>query len=109
MVGIYLVAIGMFMIFVGFFLIFVSHFFGTGGSDGTGEYGSRSSSEGSGVSLQDAAHGTETGPMGNRTEVRGGGIVMLGPIPIIIGSDSSSMKTLIILAIILMLLYFLLF
>lgn len=44
-----------------------------------------------------------------KSEVKAGGVVMIGPIPIIFGSDKESAKTAIILAIILMLLSLLLF
>ena len=40
----------------------------------------------------------------SNTRVRGGGVIMLGPIPIIFGSDKSSAQSSIILAIILILL-----
>jgi len=43
-----------------------------------------------------------------RPEVRGGGIVMIGPFPIIFGTDTASVKIVIILAIVLILLAFLL-
>lgn len=42
-------------------------------------------------------------------KIRGGGVIMLGPIPIIFGSDKESAKTAIILAIILMFLSLLIF
>lgn len=42
-------------------------------------------------------------------EVKGGGIIMLGPIPIIFGTDSKSIQTVILLAIVLMLLAYLIF
>ena len=32
------------------------------------------------------------------TEVKGGGVILIGPIPIIFGTDSESVKTIIILA-----------
>ena len=38
----------------------------------------------------------------NRGSVRGGGIVLIGPIPIIFGSDYKTVKRLMVLAIILM-------
>ncbi len=38
----------------------------------------------------------------NKSDLRGGGIIMIGPIPIIFGSDYQSAKILIMLAIILM-------
>ena len=43
------------------------------------------------------------------SRIRGGGVIMLGPIPIIFGSDGESAKTAIILAIILMVLSLLIF
>jgi uncharacterized protein (TIGR00304 family) len=43
------------------------------------------------------------------TSVRGGGVIMIGPIPIIFGSDVGAVKIVIILAIVLMLLAFVLF
>jgi uncharacterized protein (TIGR00304 family) len=45
----------------------------------------------------------------SKTKVRGGGIIMLGPIPIIVGSEPGSVKMLILLALVLMAAYFLLF
>jgi len=37
-----------------------------------------------------------------KPEVRGGGIIMIGPIPIIFGTDAAALKILMILAIVLM-------
>jgi uncharacterized membrane protein len=48
------------------------------------------------------------GSIGSKTKVGGGGIIMLGPIPIIVGSDPGSLKILILLALVLMAAYFLL-
>ncbi|MBC7109883.1 MAG: DUF131 domain-containing protein [Archaeoglobi archaeon] len=45
---------------------------------------------------------------GDEAEIRGGGIVMIGPFPIIFGTDASSVKILMIMAIILMIFAFLL-
>jgi uncharacterized protein (TIGR00304 family) len=42
---------------------------------------------------------------GARTEVRGGGVVMIGPIPIIFGSDAKWAAVAIVLAIVLLLIY----
>ena len=39
--------------------------------------------------------------------MRGGGIIMLGPIPIVFGSDRGTVKTLIVLALVLMAAYLL--
>jgi uncharacterized protein (TIGR00304 family) len=43
------------------------------------------------------------------TSVRGGGVIMIGPIPIIFGSDVGAVKIAILLAIALMMLAFVLF
>ncbi|MDG7007645.1 MAG: DUF131 domain-containing protein [Nitrososphaerota archaeon] len=45
---------------------------------------------------------------GTKTEVRGGGVIMIGPIPIIFGSDARWASVAIVLAIVLILVYFLL-
>ena len=45
----------------------------------------------------------------SRTEIKTGGVIMIGPIPIIFGSDKEGAKTAAILAIILMLLSLLIF
>ena len=44
-----------------------------------------------------------------KPEVRGGGIIMIGPIPIIFGTDVAALKILMILAIVLMVIGALLF
>ncbi|MCQ6962804.1 TIGR00304 family membrane protein [Methanolobus chelungpuianus] len=44
---------------------------------------------------------------GPRSKVKGGGIIMLGPIPIVFGSDRGSVKTLVLLALVLMAAYLL--
>ena len=51
--------------------------------------------------------GRDDGVKGGR--VRGGGVIMLGPIPILIGTDAKSLKTVMILAIVLMILSLLFF
>lgn len=45
---------------------------------------------------------------GTKTEVRGGGVIMIGPIPIIFGSDAKWASVAIVLAILLILVYFIL-
>ncbi|MDD4331444.1 MAG: DUF131 domain-containing protein [Methanosarcinaceae archaeon] len=40
-------------------------------------------------------------PFENNSEIRGGGVIMLGPIPLIFGSDGESAKSAIILALLL--------
>ena len=46
-----------------------------------------------------------SGADGKRGEVKGGGIVMIGPVPIIFGSDAKWASVAIVLAIVLILLY----
>lgn len=43
---------------------------------------------------------------GESPDIRGGGIIMIGPIPIIFGSDTPSLKVVIILAIVLIVISF---
>jgi uncharacterized protein (TIGR00304 family) len=45
---------------------------------------------------------------GSKTEVKGGGVIMVGPIPIIFGSDAKWASVAIVLALVLILVYFLL-
>ncbi len=40
---------------------------------------------------------------GSKSEVKGGGVILIGPVPIVFGTDAESAKTVLILAIILML------
>ncbi|WMW22249.1 DUF131 domain-containing protein [Methanolobus mangrovi] len=98
MIGSYLVIIGILMIISGFFLIFAASFYGGANLDRVDEHSPILSDNNSETSFQ-----------GRNNEVRGGGIIMLGPIPIIIGSDAKSTRTLVILAIVLSVLYFLIF
>lgn len=49
------------------------------------------------------------GLKGKDAEVRGGGVLLIGPFPIIFGSDPQAAKTVIILAILLILVAFLFF
>jgi len=98
MMGSYLVMIGILMIISGFFLIFTASFDGSGKSNRGDEHTSIPYGDDFKTSFQ-----------GRNNEVRGGGIIMLGPIPVIIGSDAKSTRTLVILAIFLGVLYFLIF
>ncbi|RNI13843.1 DUF131 domain-containing protein [Methanohalophilus sp. RSK] len=54
-------------------------------------------------------NGVHTGDEGNssRIDVRSGGVIMVGPLPIIFGSDSNTSKKAMVLAIILVLIYLL--
>ncbi|SFM90520.1 TIGR00304 family membrane protein [Methanolobus profundi] len=109
MSGLILVVLGLFMIFAGFLLISSTGASGkdTSKKDAGHEY--VSSFGGGSEYSENMGHGVGRDPAENRTEVRGGGIIMLGPIPIIIGSDNKSTQTLIILVIVLMVLYFVFF
>ncbi|MFQ5974844.1 MAG: DUF131 domain-containing protein [Candidatus Hydrothermarchaeales archaeon] len=46
---------------------------------------------------------------GSKSEIKGGGVILIGPIPIVFGTDSESIKTVLILAIILMLIVLLIY
>ena len=105
MFGTYLVISGFLMILVGFALIIFSGVSNSQNDERMDEYSLNHNSSHNGSSNS----GDSFNPGSDKTEVRGGSLIMLGPIPIIIGSDSKSAQTLMILAIVLMLLYFLLF
>jgi len=90
MIGSLLISFGMLLIFLGFLVIAI----GTPGTitgqeDIEREHGA-------------PVHGTGIKPEKTRPEVKGGGVIMIGPIPIIFGTDRRSAETAIILAIILM-------
>ncbi|MBN1454939.1 MAG: DUF131 domain-containing protein [Methanomicrobia archaeon] len=53
--------------------------------------------------------GVEGGAEKPETTVRGGGVIMIGPIPIIFGSDMGAVKVAVLLAMVLLLLAFALF
>ena len=86
MIGSTLLVIGIFVIFIGFLMILISTVLGINQDSRSG---------------QDYSGRTE-GKV--ESKVKGGGVIMIGPIPIIFGSDKESAKTAAILAIILMLL-----
>jgi uncharacterized protein (TIGR00304 family) len=113
MIGETLVLIGMFVIFAGFMLVLVSTFLGglqdsrsnQGYSKEKGQYREREFENSPNSRMSNGNYPEDKG--GPR--VRGGGVIMIGPIPIIFGSDKDSAKTLVILAIILMLISLLFF
>lgn len=49
------------------------------------------------------------GPAKGEGEIRGGGVVLIGPVPIVFGTDAKSLKYLIAMVIILILLVYFLF
>jgi uncharacterized protein (TIGR00304 family) len=108
--GSVLFSIGFFTIFIGFLLIMIgaalSLYQGSRStrnySKSTDAFGRESSFEStpdSDTSLHEKPPAREA-----KSEIKTGGVIMLGPIPIIFGSDRESAKTAAILAIILMLL-----
>jgi uncharacterized protein (TIGR00304 family) len=123
LIGSTLILVGFFIIIVGFFMIvasigmssFQNSHSGQGYSGRTGSNSSKeetnSSKEGTNYSeTRDYSSSPyEKSPTGKaESKVKTGGVIMLGPIPIIFGSNNESAKTAAILAIILMLLSFLL-
>ena len=78
-----LISAGMLLIVIGFFLVIL------------GSVGSM--------------FGRDGGDEKPKTEVKGGGVIMIGPIPVVFGSDRKSVQTLMLLAIALMILYFIVF
>lgn len=105
MVAQLLISMGILSIFIGFILVFIGNFMSSGretGNPGDEHTRYRSSDDPGQINVDSADKFA-------RTEVRGGGIIMLGPIPIIVGTDSKSIQVLILLAIVLMLMAFFLF
>ncbi|MDI3485591.1 DUF131 domain-containing protein [Methanolobus sp. WCC1] len=105
MLGGSLILLGMLLIIAGFILIFISGVSNSQNAEKKDEYSLNSNS----AYYAPSNPGDDYGPVSDKTEVRGSGLIMIGPIPIIIGSDNKSAQTLMILAIVLMLLYFLIF
>ncbi|MDK2939885.1 MAG: hypothetical protein PWQ51_2050 [Methanolobus sp.] len=100
-----LILLGMLMIVAGLALISISSIYNHQNHEKKDEYSLNQDS-----SYYDSLNDGDTHvPASDKTEVKGGGLIMLGPIPIIISSDSKSARTLMILAIVLMMLYFLIF
>ncbi len=122
MSGNILVLFGILIIFIGFLIIIAGMTFGA--SPGleqeryySYEKGSNSEKEDYLKNATDFEKRTDSGrnPSGNDFErkqsskIKGAGVIMLGPIPIIFGSDGESTKTAIILAILMMLLTLIMF
>jgi uncharacterized protein (TIGR00304 family) len=96
LIGSTLLLTGIFVILIGFLLIIISIIMGMFQDSRSG---------------QDRSGRTESESYRTKVEskFKGGGVIMIGPIPIIFGSDKESAKIVIILAIILMLLSLLFF
>jgi uncharacterized protein (TIGR00304 family) len=102
--------VGIFIIFIGFLMIMIGIVLGIlQNSEPKQNYSRGQESFGretySGNASDSSKSPYEKPPTGKvESKVKGGGVIMLGPIPIIFGSDKESAKTAAILAIILMLL-----
>lgn len=115
MIGNLLVLTGIFIILFGFLMLIIGTAIGMRENSGSGygysnrrdrfgmEADSRNSSGFEG-SDKEVPH-TEKA----ESRIKGGGVIMLGPIPIVFGSDGDSAKTAMILAMILMVLSLLIF
>jgi uncharacterized protein (TIGR00304 family) len=102
LIGNILFLLGFFIIFIGFLIIIAGIVLGT--RKDSQASGNTSNSRGA---AYERSPGRKDEPE-TKSEVKAGGVIMIGPIPIIFGSDKESAKTAIILAIILMLLSLLL-
>lgn len=120
MIGSTLLLVGIFVIFIGFLMIIIGVALGmfqdSGQESGPGQPYPRTEPESSrkGDNFEQTSGSSKSpseqpaaGKAGSK--VKAGGVIMLGPIPIIFGSDRESAKTAAILAIILMLLSLLFF
>jgi len=112
--GSMLFSIGIFIIFVGFLLIMIGIALSTSReSRSAQDYSNRTDAFGRETNFETPNSEPplrETFPEEKvKSEIKAGGVIMLGPIPIIFGGDKESAKTAAILAIILMLLSLLIF
>lgn len=112
LIGDTLFLVGIIVIFIGFLLIAVSTILGIFQTSRSGQDYSKTDSFGENPASgrnQDSEIPLYGRPPEKKVEsrVRGGGVIMIGPIPIIFGTDKGSAKTAIILAIILTILSFL--
>jgi len=102
--------IGFLIIFVGFLMIMAGIALGVlQNPEFRQDYSRGTESFGKGTGFEntsDSRRSPDKNPPVDKVEskVKGGGVIMLGPIPIIFGSDNESAKTAAILAIILMIL-----
>ncbi|AKB38534.1 hypothetical protein MSSAC_3944 [Methanosarcina siciliae C2J] len=115
MIGNLLILTGIFIILFGFLMLIIGTAIGMRENSGSGnEYSNRRDQFG-----MEAGSGNSFGFKGPdrkaphaekaKSGIKGGGVIMLGPIPIVFGSDGDSAKTAMILAIILMVLSLLIF
>lgn len=110
MIGITFFLIGVFIILKGFLLIVIGIAMGMFyDSESKQNYPKRTDSSGKETdswNSPDYKRSLDEKPpeRKNESEIKTGGVIMIGPIPIIFGSDKESAKTVTILAIVLMLL-----
>lgn len=108
LIGIFTILIGCLLIITGIALsMFQDSKSRQGHSKITGPFGREADFENTPNSKRPHHEGTPVRKVESR--IKAGGVIMLGPIPIIFGSDNESAKTAAILAIILMLLSLLIF
>lgn len=106
MIGLIMVVVGIMLIILGCLFILSGSRKLSGGSAGQDHQYDEISDYDTGIRPED--FGEVRTDADSRSTVKGGGVVMIGPIPIIFGSDRKSSEIAIILAIILMLLWFVL-
>jgi uncharacterized protein (TIGR00304 family) len=107
MVAQLLIFTGMLCIFTGLILFFIASFMSSSDDSSGVKYGyaqRQVNNTNNSEQIRKASEGVF-----KRSEIRGGGIIMIGPIPIILGTDSKSAQIVIMLAIVLMLMAFFLF
>lgn len=110
LIGSTLLLVGIFAIFIGFLMILIGIALGIlQSSESRQDHSGRTESSRNGANFgetRDSSRSPYEKPPAEKVEstVKAGGVIMLGPIPIIFGSDKESAKTAVILAIILMLL-----
>ena len=110
LIGSTLLLVGILVVFLGFLIIMISIALGIlQNPESKQDYSRRAESSGKGSysgNTSDSSRSPCEKPPAEKAEskIKGGGVIMIGPIPIIFGSDKESAKTAAILAIILMLL-----
>lgn len=100
-----LISMGILSVFIGSILVLIGNSMSS--VEGSSEQGYNTAR----YQTSDDSEQVHKGPEGvsTRPEVQGAGIIMLGTIPIILGTGSKSAQTLILLTIVLMLMAFFLF
>lgn len=101
MVGEFLIYSGIFVIIIGFILIATSTILSTLEESRNKEYDYKR------TSFEQSQHHPDIYEK-PESKFKGGGVIMIGPIPVVFGSDNQSVQRLMILAIVLMLIGFVL-